>query len=148
MYETNINISLFRFAKEKELREKAEKVSKTTNALRTLQISHTTENIEKVSASVRKNRLQTIAESVGISSAAYQGILTKNLNMHRACQHIATRILNENQSADEVKSASQAEIKNVAKNGFQKRFGDLNKSRQKCVVIQWSYFEGGCVSAV
>ncbi|GFU78728.1 hypothetical protein TNCV_4803101 [Trichonephila clavipes] len=34
----------------------------------TLLSSHTTENIEKVSAAVRKNRVQTIAESVEISS--------------------------------------------------------------------------------
>ncbi|GFV55748.1 zinc finger MYM-type protein 1 [Trichonephila clavipes] len=69
------------------------------------QTSHTTENIEKVSAVVHKNRLETIAESVGISSATYQWILTEDLNMH----HIVPRMLNEDQSADDVKSALQVE---------------------------------------
>ncbi|GFW80078.1 hypothetical protein TNCV_459871 [Trichonephila clavipes] len=50
--------------------------------------SHTAENIEKVSAAVRKNWLQTIAESVRISSASCQWILIKDLNRHRACQRI------------------------------------------------------------
>ncbi|GFS84930.1 hypothetical protein TNCV_1305451 [Trichonephila clavipes] len=37
---------------------------------------HTAENIEKVPAVVRENRPQTIAESVGISEATCQWILT------------------------------------------------------------------------
>ncbi|GFW15175.1 uncharacterized protein TNCV_173221 [Trichonephila clavipes] len=65
------------------------------------QISYTTENIEKVSAAERMNRLQTMAESVGISLAICQWILTKDLSMHRVCQHIVSRMLNEDQSADE-----------------------------------------------
>ncbi|GFS69134.1 hypothetical protein TNCV_4009941 [Trichonephila clavipes] len=67
---------------------------KTLNALdvRRLLSSHTTENIEKVSAAVRKNRVQTIAESVEISSATCQWILTNDLNMQSLCQLIAPRI--------------------------------------------------------
>ncbi|GFT72602.1 hypothetical protein TNCV_974481 [Trichonephila clavipes] len=52
------------------------------------------------------------------------------------------------ESADEVKSASQAELKNMPKNGFQKSFDELNKRWQKCAVVQGSYFEGRCVSAI
>ncbi|GFX97341.1 hypothetical protein TNCV_1077121 [Trichonephila clavipes] len=52
------------------------------------------------------------------------------------------------QSTDEVKIASQAELKNMAKNGFQKCFYELYKRWQKCAVAQVFYFEGGCVSAV
>ncbi|GFU40871.1 hypothetical protein TNCV_2466651 [Trichonephila clavipes] len=74
----------------------------------------TAENIEKVSAAVFKNRLQTIAESIGILSATCQWILTKDLNMRRVFQHIVPRMFNEDQSADEVKSASQAELKDIA----------------------------------
>ncbi|GFW77879.1 hypothetical protein TNCV_3910891 [Trichonephila clavipes] len=50
------------------------------------------------------------------------------------------------QSADEVKSAAQAELKDMSKNEFQKCFDELYKRWQKCVVAQGSYFEGGCVS--
>ncbi|GFW08803.1 HTH_48 domain-containing protein [Trichonephila clavipes] len=46
-------------------------------------------------------------------------------------------------SADEVKSASQAVLKDMAKNGLQKRFSDLYKRWQKCIVAQGSYFEKG-----
>ncbi|GFT33711.1 hypothetical protein TNCV_4382371 [Trichonephila clavipes] len=105
-----------------------------------LQSSCTAENNEKVFAVERKNRLQTIDESVGKSSATCKWILTMDLNMHRVCQHIVPRMLNEDQSTDEVKSASQAELKGMAKNGFQKCFDDLYKSWQKCVVTQGSYF--------
>lgn len=62
--------------------------------------SRTDENIKKVSAAVRANRQQTIcqiAESVGISEATCQRILTKDLNMHRVCQHIVPRMLSEDQ---------------------------------------------------
>ncbi|GFV92260.1 hypothetical protein TNCV_3951151 [Trichonephila clavipes] len=52
------------------------------------------------------------------------------------------------QSAEEVKRASQVELKNMAKNGFQKCFEDLYKRWNKCVVAQGSYFEGWCVSAI
>ncbi|GFX98028.1 hypothetical protein TNCV_4906781 [Trichonephila clavipes] len=52
------------------------------------------------------------------------------------------------QSADEVKSVSQTELKNVAKNGFQKCFDDLHNRRSMSVVAQGSYFEVGCVSAI
>ncbi|GFX76956.1 hypothetical protein TNCV_2258191 [Trichonephila clavipes] len=97
---------------------------------------------------VRKNRFQSIAESVRISSTTCQWILTKELNMHWVCQHIVRRVLNEDKSADEVKSASQAELKDMAKIGFQKCCDDLYKQWQKCVVLQESYFEGGCVSTV
>ncbi|GFU13150.1 hypothetical protein TNCV_1445581 [Trichonephila clavipes] len=92
-----------------DVSEKAGKVSKKTNTLRAPQISRAAENIEKVSAAVCKNRLQTIAESVGISSAIHQWILPKNLNMHRVCQHIVTFMSNEDQSSDEVKNAAQVE---------------------------------------
>ncbi|GFW63218.1 uncharacterized protein TNCV_581581 [Trichonephila clavipes] len=91
------------------------------------QTSRTTENIEKVSGAVGKDRLQTRAESVWIFSATCQWVLTKELNMHRVCQHIVPRMLNEDQSADEFKSPSQAKLKGMAKNGFQKCFDDLYK---------------------
>ncbi|GFV87129.1 hypothetical protein TNCV_5113471 [Trichonephila clavipes] len=60
------------------------------------QTSHTAETIEKITAAVRKNRLQTIAELVGITSATYRWILAEDLNMHRVCQHIVPHMLNEN----------------------------------------------------
>ncbi|GFX22318.1 hypothetical protein TNCV_1815201 [Trichonephila clavipes] len=72
------------------------------------QTSRTAESIEKVYEVVLKNRLQTIAESAEISSATCQWIHTKDFNMHRGCQHIVPSMLNEDQSADAVKSASQA----------------------------------------
>ncbi|GFU21313.1 hypothetical protein TNCV_1475961 [Trichonephila clavipes] len=70
--------------------------------------SHTTEYIENVSAAVRKNMLQTTASSVWITSA---------LNMDMMCQHIVLCMLNEDQSA--------VELKNMVKTGFQKCFDDL-----------------------
>ncbi|GFW91456.1 hypothetical protein TNCV_3376221 [Trichonephila clavipes] len=51
------------------------------------------------------------------------------------------------QSASEVKSASQAELKDMGKNGFQKCFDELHKRWQKCSIAQESYLEGGCVLA-
>ncbi|GFX56225.1 hypothetical protein TNCV_1631541 [Trichonephila clavipes] len=54
--------------------------------------SQTAENIEKVSAEVRKNRLQTLTESVGISLASSQWLLKLDLNIHRVCQHIVPRM--------------------------------------------------------
>ncbi|GFS90409.1 hypothetical protein TNCV_4096341 [Trichonephila clavipes] len=48
------------------------------------------------------------------------------------------------QSADEVKNASQVELKDRAQNGFQKYFND--KRWQMSIVVQGSYFEGGCGS--
>ncbi|GFV65033.1 transposable element Tc3 transposase [Trichonephila clavipes] len=96
------------------------------------QTSCTNENIENVSAVVRRNRLQTTAESVRIPSAPCQRIPTKDLNMHIVCQHIVPRMLND-QSADEVKSASQAELKDMAKIGFQKCFVDLyERKKMRC----------------
>ncbi|GFV15818.1 hypothetical protein TNCV_988011 [Trichonephila clavipes] len=68
--------------------------------------------------------------------------------MHRVCQHTVPRMLNEDQSADEVKTTFQAELKHMAKNGFQKCVDDLYKRWQTYIVAQESYFEGGCVSAV
>ncbi|GFY25918.1 hypothetical protein TNCV_1916681 [Trichonephila clavipes] len=50
-------------------------------------------------------------------------------------------------AVQEVISASQAELKDMAKNGFQKCFGELYKQWQKCAVSQRSYFEEGCVSS-
>ncbi|GFW20037.1 hypothetical protein TNCV_867431 [Trichonephila clavipes] len=50
------------------------------------------------------------------------------------------------QSAVEVKSASQAELKDMGKNGSQKCFDELYKRCQKCTVAQGSYFEGRCVA--
>ncbi|GFY20098.1 hypothetical protein TNCV_2147911 [Trichonephila clavipes] len=52
------------------------------------------------------------------------------------------------QSEDEVKSASQAGLKEVAKNEFQKCFDDLYKRWIMCVVAQGSYLEGRCISAI
>ncbi|GFW20672.1 hypothetical protein TNCV_1048951 [Trichonephila clavipes] len=86
--------------------------------------------MQKVSAVVRKNKLQTIAESVGISSDICQWILTKDLNRHRVRQHIVPRTLNEGPSVDEVKSASQAGLKGMDKNIFHKCFDDLPKRWQ------------------
>ncbi|GFW27297.1 hypothetical protein TNCV_2831971 [Trichonephila clavipes] len=114
------------------------------------QPSRTAENIEKVSVVVSKTRLQTIAESVRISLATCQWILPKNLNKHKVCQHIVPRMLNKGQSADEVKSTSQAELKDMDGNGFRKYFDGIYiyNPRQKCAVAQGSYFEKGYVSAV
>ncbi|GFX24502.1 hypothetical protein TNCV_993171 [Trichonephila clavipes] len=67
------------------------------------QTSRTADNIEKVSAVIRKNGLQPISESVEISSATYQWVLNKDPNMLRLCQHIIPCMLNDDQSADEVK---------------------------------------------
>ncbi|GFV90210.1 uncharacterized protein TNCV_4379261 [Trichonephila clavipes] len=63
---------------------------------------------------------------------------------HRVCQHM----LNEGQIADEVESASQAKLNDMAQNRFQKCFDDLHKPWQKCVAAQESYFGGGCISVV
>ncbi|GFX46510.1 hypothetical protein TNCV_4549491 [Trichonephila clavipes] len=49
---------------------------------------------------------------------------------------------------NEVKSALQAELKDKAKNGFQKCFEEIYKRCRKCAVAQESYFEGGCVSSL
>ncbi|GFT07442.1 uncharacterized protein TNCV_3789221 [Trichonephila clavipes] len=48
--------------------------------------------------------------------------------------------LNENESADDVKSASQAELKDMANNGFQKGFDDHCKSWRKCIVSSEDWF--------
>ncbi|GFV16689.1 hypothetical protein TNCV_4418761 [Trichonephila clavipes] len=48
---------------------------------------------------------------------------------------------------NKVKSASQAELQGMAKNGFQKCFGELYKRWSKCAVAEVSYFEEGLVSA-
>ncbi|GFU00661.1 uncharacterized protein TNCV_4818261 [Trichonephila clavipes] len=66
------------------------------------QTSHTAQNIGKVSGAVPKNRFQTIAqiaESVGISLTTCQWILTKDLHMHKVCQHIVPCILNKDQKS-------------------------------------------------
>ncbi|GFY36601.1 hypothetical protein TNCV_28061 [Trichonephila clavipes] len=102
--------------------------------------SSTSENIDKVYVMVRKNRLQTIAESFGISSASLS-MDTMDLNMHEVGQHITSRMLNVDQSVDVVKSISQVELKDRAKKGFKKCFDELYKPWQKCVVTQGSYFE-------
>ncbi|GFV41718.1 hypothetical protein TNCV_3628691 [Trichonephila clavipes] len=57
--------------------------------------------------------------------------------------HLQGRLI---QSANEVKSAPQAELKDMTKNGFQKSFDEFYKRWQKCAVAQGSYLEGGCVS--
>ncbi|GFS75052.1 uncharacterized protein TNCV_1396951 [Trichonephila clavipes] len=67
------------------------------------QTFRTAENTKNVSVAVRKNMLQTI---VGISSATCERISTKDLSMHKVCRHIVLYMLNEDQYADEVKSAS------------------------------------------
>ncbi|GFW40117.1 hypothetical protein TNCV_5118001 [Trichonephila clavipes] len=108
----------------KHVREGRESVEGDKRSRRP-QTSRTTETIGTVSAAVHKNRLKKTAESVRISSATCQWILTKDLNMHMVCQHIVPRMLNEDQSAEEIKSAPQVELRNIAKNGFQKCFDDL-----------------------
>ncbi|GFV49130.1 hypothetical protein TNCV_236641 [Trichonephila clavipes] len=50
--------------------------------------------------------------------------------MHGVCQQIVPRMLDEDQFANEVKSASQAELKDMTKNGFQKCFDDLYMPRE------------------
>ncbi|GFV94988.1 hypothetical protein TNCV_1029861 [Trichonephila clavipes] len=74
-----------------------------------------------------RESVQAIAELVGISSAICQWIMNKDLNMHRVCQHIVPRMLNEDQSEDEIKSGSQVELMAMDKNGFQKCFDNFYK---------------------
>ncbi|GFW63288.1 hypothetical protein TNCV_3477041 [Trichonephila clavipes] len=73
---------------------------------------------------------------------------TSNRFLRRVCKPIVPCMLNEDQSADEVKSASQTELKDMAKNGFQKCVDDFNNRWRNCVVAQGSYFEGRCILAV
>ncbi|GFU02911.1 hypothetical protein TNCV_1419821 [Trichonephila clavipes] len=80
--------------------EKAGKVSNVTNVLDFRRLTTLLKTLKKVSGAARQNRLQTITESVGISSTSCQWILTKNLNRHRVCQHIVPRMLKDDQSAD------------------------------------------------
>ncbi|GFU01750.1 hypothetical protein TNCV_1522651 [Trichonephila clavipes] len=63
------------------------------------------EGRESVKDDKRPGRPQTfhIAENIKKFLRRYE------LNMHRVRQHIVPRMLNEDKSADEVKSASQAE---------------------------------------
>ncbi|GFS61996.1 hypothetical protein TNCV_2592781 [Trichonephila clavipes] len=51
--------------------------------------------------------------------------------MRRVCQHIVPRVLSEGLSADAAKSASQAELKDMATNEFQNCFDDLYKPWQR-----------------
>ncbi|GFT97845.1 hypothetical protein TNCV_2167601 [Trichonephila clavipes] len=51
------------------------------------------------------------------------------------------------QSADEAKRSLYAELRDMAKNGFQKCFDEFYKLWQKLTAAQGSYFEGRCVSA-
>ncbi|GFU88673.1 hypothetical protein TNCV_4443501 [Trichonephila clavipes] len=71
------------------------------------------EDMESVEDDKRSRPLQTsrTAENIERTSAA-------DLNMHRVCQQIVLLMLNEDQSADDVKSASRAELKSMAKKGF------------------------------
>ncbi|GFX68238.1 histone-lysine N-methyltransferase SETMAR [Trichonephila clavipes] len=119
------------FTQKREGRESVE----DGNCSGRLQASRTAEIIKKVSIALRKNMIQTIAESFGISSATCQWILTKHLNVHRVCQYFVTFTLKEDQFADEVKNSSQVELKDLTKKGFQKRFDDFYKPWLKCVVI-------------
>ncbi|GFW42409.1 hypothetical protein TNCV_240061 [Trichonephila clavipes] len=80
------------------------------------QTSHIFENIEKVSRVERKNSLQTTAVFDRISSATCYRIDTKDINIHWVCPQIVSLMLNEDQSPDQAKSASQAESKDMAKN--------------------------------
>ncbi|GFU47520.1 hypothetical protein TNCV_2000231 [Trichonephila clavipes] len=99
-------------------------------------------NIKKVLAVVRKNRLQAIAESVGISSAICR-ILTKDFNVYRVYQYIVPRV--EDISADEVKSAFKAALKDMAEKGLQKCFDDRYNLWLNCVFTKRCYFEVECV---
>ncbi|GFT81407.1 hypothetical protein TNCV_3672861 [Trichonephila clavipes] len=72
-------------------------MSKSTNAQDIRRLPLTDENTEKVSAA------------------------------DRVYQHIVSRMLNADQSADEVKRSSLAELKDMTKNGCQKYFDDLYK---------------------
>ncbi|GFU54636.1 hypothetical protein TNCV_2161081 [Trichonephila clavipes] len=69
------------------------------------QIFRITENIEKIFVAVRKNRLQTTAESVWISSAAWQWALTKDLTF---LECVAPRMLKEDQKANRIEMARGA----------------------------------------
>ncbi|GFY36205.1 hypothetical protein TNCV_4845771 [Trichonephila clavipes] len=73
-------------------------MSKATNTLDVCRFPTPLKASIRFFAVIRKNKLQ-ITESVGISSATCQWILTKDLNMHRVYQHIVPRILNEDQKA-------------------------------------------------
>ncbi|GFX87876.1 hypothetical protein TNCV_4373411 [Trichonephila clavipes] len=81
---------------------------------------YTSESIETVYAAVFKKRLQTIAESARILSVISQWILSKDFNMHWVCYLIVPHMLNEYQSADEIRRVSCAELHDMAKTGFQK----------------------------
>ncbi|GFW81925.1 transposable element Tcb2 transposase [Trichonephila clavipes] len=59
--------------------------------------------------------------------AKCQRIPTKHVEMHRVYQDFIPCMLNEDQSADEIRRASVAELKNMAKNRFQKWFDDFYK---------------------
>ncbi|GFX23118.1 hypothetical protein TNCV_2932821 [Trichonephila clavipes] len=87
-----------RFREGKERFEDAERSGRP-------QTSRNAENIEKFSAVVRKNRLQTTMRN----------------------WHVTLKVVDSPQSADEINSASQAKLKDMAKNGFQKCFDDLYK---------------------
>lgn len=66
------------------------------------------ENINKFSVEVHANGQQTIfqaAESFEIPEATYQRIRTKDLNMHRVCQHMTSRIFNEDQKTIKMEMA-------------------------------------------
>ncbi|GFT42376.1 hypothetical protein TNCV_1786631 [Trichonephila clavipes] len=89
------------FEKHRRFREGRESVKDDERSERP-QTSRTAENTENVTAAVRKTRLQTtvqIVETVGITEATCHRILTKNLIMHRVCQHMVPRMLNEDQNA-------------------------------------------------
>ncbi|GFV37337.1 mariner Mos1 transposase [Trichonephila clavipes] len=51
-------------------------------------------------------------------------------------------------SSDDVKGASQEALQEVAKNYFQLCFQKLYERRQKCIVAQGDYLEGGCASVL
>ncbi|GFW53593.1 hypothetical protein TNCV_4814991 [Trichonephila clavipes] len=85
---------------------------------------------------------------ISLDILGHESIDSKDPNMHRMCQHTFPLMLNVDQSANEVKSTSQVELKDMAKNRFQKYFDDLYKPWKKRVVTQGFYFKGGCVSAV
>ncbi|GFW36589.1 hypothetical protein TNCV_1955891 [Trichonephila clavipes] len=111
------------------------------------QTSLTAENIEKLSAAVCKNRLQPMMGPTALPH--YPPSPDFVPFYYRIFPELAFHLWGHRfQFADEIKSASQAELKDTAKNRFQKSFNDLYKRWQKCVVAQRSYLKEGCVSVI
>ncbi|GFT29431.1 hypothetical protein TNCV_535581 [Trichonephila clavipes] len=127
-------------------------------------LDHLEDNIRRVIADLRTQMLEKVIENwtsrldyiracrgspmpeiifkigLEVSEKAIKVPKVRNaLDVHG--RKIVPLMLNEDQSSEEVKSASQAALKDMAKNGFQESFEDLYTPWHKCVVSQKSYFE-------